>query len=140
MSGYLGSNIAKSATEAKYLALSLAESELRSMFNILDKLFVKYKAVVQCNNMGTKIIAEHSFTKGCCHIDIAYCSLEDSVAKGIYQIEYIPGTKILADLMTKSLPSVRHHKLFNDVMNCNDFQVFIKNVYCLILRYLVGPS
>lgn len=111
-------SVTKSATEAELMSLSLADSELRALINILNELELPFSAKVQCDNTGAKSIAEKSLTKGCRHVEIAYRSIVESIEKGLYVLEYVPGTEILADIMTKSLTAAKHHVLADQIMNC----------------------
>ena len=52
------------------------------------------------------------------HIDIRYHFVREHVQSGAIRLEYCPSEKMLADVLTKALPSPRHKLLSSTLMGC----------------------
>ena len=105
--------VALSSCEAEYLACSHCARQclwLRSLFHELS--FSQDQATsLYCNNQGTVACTHdpqsHSQMK---HIDIRAHFICDSVNKRLVDVHHIPRTENPADLLTKPLSWVTHHK------------------------------
>ena len=105
--------VALSTMEAEYMALCRAAKEAIS----LQRLF----ADIQGTEISTIIIyvdnqaaishakdpTDHARTK---HIDIKYHFTREAFAKGMIDIEYISTEDMIADVLTKALPRIKHQK------------------------------
>ena len=64
-----------------------------------------------CDNKSTICLSKnpefHSRTK---HIDIRYHFIKEKITEKIIKIEYIPTDQMLADILTKALPRIKHYK------------------------------
>lgn len=96
-----------STTEAEFVAATESAKELLWFKHLLDELQVGMveTPVQYCDNKSTIAIAHdpvnHQKTK---HIDVRYYWLREQVNDGLFILNYIPTTDMLADLLTKALP------------------------------------
>ena len=108
--------VAKSTTEAEYVALSAAASETIWLRQLLKDLgFNKSGATVlyEDNNGAielSKNAKHHGRTK---HIDIAHHFIRERVASNELSVIHCPTGDMLADVMTKGLARVQFEKLRN---------------------------
>ncbi len=99
--------VAKSSTEAEYVALSIAAQEviwLRRLFtdmgvvmNSATKLYEDNQGAIDLS----KNPKHHNRTK---HIDVSYHFTRERIASKEIDVGYVPTTENLADIMTKALP------------------------------------
>ena len=103
--------ITLSSTEAEYMALCQASKESVWMADFLGSLGVSLQGLVVINadNQGsialTRNLVFHDQLK---HINIQYHFVRDLIRAGRISLNYVPTAKMLADLLTKSLPHARH--------------------------------
>lgn len=110
--------VTKSSTEAEYMALSSADTEVRIYSNFLNELKVDHRVVLKTDNSAAVDIAYRRDSRNCRHIDVAYRAIEESLAVGrIDKLVHIPGEINDADLLTKSVGYNRHELLCNNIMN-----------------------
>jgi len=103
--------IALSSTEAEYMALSKATKEALYMKKLLNSLGMNLQEVTLDIDMGAQKLATnpvfHAQTK---HIDIRHHFVRDAVEKKMISIEHVSTNEMVADLLTKALPRVKHEK------------------------------
>ena len=94
--------IAKSTTEAEYMALSMAAAEAiwlkgleLELMPIAPDLFKIYR-----DNKGA---VDPGFRPKTKHIGIQHHFIRESVASGDIQVERLPSVEMIADILTKSL-------------------------------------
>lgn len=100
------STVSQSSTEAEFVALAKAVSEVKWIVNFLKEIGIdmnKPVTIFEDNISCIKIAEEPREHQRMKHIDIKYCFIHDEIANGIVRIEYIPTTDQLADVMTKGL-------------------------------------
>ena len=84
------------------------------MIQALADLKVTYEEPIplHCDNTSTISVSKnpvlHSKTK---HIPLKYHFLKDQVANKVVQLQYIPSTEKIADILTKSLPKAQFEYL-----------------------------
>jgi hypothetical protein len=104
--------VSLSSTEAEYLALTTAIKEALWLKQLLSELNRKQEEITMyCDNKSTICLSKnpefHSRTK---HIDIRYHFIKEKITEKIIKIEYIPTDQMLADILTKALPRIKHYK------------------------------
>jgi hypothetical protein len=110
--------VARSTTEAEYIALSTASQEAVWLRRLLENVLKKQDnpTVLYEDNQGTIELTKnpkfHNRTK---HIDIAYHYAKEQVEKKITFVEYCSTENMLADIMTKGLSKVQFEK-FRDIL------------------------
>ncbi|CAN0884915.1 Retrovirus-related Pol polyprotein from transposon RE1, partial [Linum grandiflorum] len=98
--------VARSSTECEYRALATLASEVIWLQSLLSELHIPQSKppVLWCDNLGATYLAHnpvfHSRSK---HLEIEFHFVRDRVAKGQFQVRYIPATDQLADVLTKPL-------------------------------------
>jgi transposase InsO family protein len=113
--------VAKSSTEAEYVALSTATSECIWLRRLLGDLgFVQSSATTMYeDNQGAIALSrnpkDHERTK---HIDIAYHFARERQMNGEINVIYCPTAEMLADVMTKALPRPMFEKLREAIGVC----------------------
>ena len=101
--------VAKSSTEAEYVALSIASQEVIWLRRLLSDLRVDMSAATEMmeDNRGaidlSKNPKNHGRTK---HIDVSYHFTRERIASKEIKVNYVPSAANLADVMTKPLPRV----------------------------------
>ena len=101
--------VAKSSTEAEYVALSIASQEVIWLRRLLSDLKVDMSAATEMmeDNRGaidlSKNPKNHGRTK---HIDVSYHFTRERIASKEIKVNYVPSAANLADVMTKPLPRV----------------------------------
>ena len=105
--------VAKSSTEAEYVALSIATQEAIWLRRLLSDLLVDMSSPTEMmeDNRGaielSKNPKNHGRTK---HIDVSYHFTRERIATKEITVKYVPSTENLADMMTKPLPRVLFEK------------------------------
>lgn len=112
--------VALSSTEAEYMALSEATKEAIYLRNLLEDLLGKLDCVLIYNdNQSAKKLAYnpvlHDRSK---HIDIRYHFVRDAVSDRIIEVKYLPTNDMIADILTKSLQSVKNAKFVKSLGLC----------------------
>lgn len=99
--------VAKSSTEAEYMALSLAASEavwLRRLIGQFGRDQVDAPTTVYEDNLGAMALSKnavyHSRTK---HIDVQYHYVRECVDNGLISIVHVGTGEMVADVLTKGL-------------------------------------
>jgi hypothetical protein len=102
--------VALSSCEAEYMALTQASKEAVWLQLLMQELGVQGTDSVKVlvDNQGAIALAKnpefHTRTK---HIDIQYHYIRQEVEKGRIQLEFVESGRMLADCLTKPLPSVK---------------------------------
>ena len=102
------SNVTLSTTEAEYVALSSATQELVWLHRLLSDIGEVFQdpTVLYEDNQGAISVANnpiiHARTK---HIDIRYHFVREKVEDGTIQLKYCPTDEMIADILTKPLPT-----------------------------------
>lgn len=104
-------SVALSSTEAEYMSITEACKEAmylrRLVCEITDEL---YTINVFNDNQGAlKLSMNNVFHNRTKHIDIRYHFCRDCVSNNIIKLQYLETAKMPADLLTKSLHSVKHY-------------------------------
>ena len=111
--------VAKSFTEAEYVALSIATQEAIWLRMLLSDLGLNTKPpiIIFEDNQGalelTKNPSHYSCTK---HIDICHQFIRERISSKEIKVEYCPTERMIADIMTKTLPKATFEK-FRNLLN-----------------------
>ena len=105
--------VALSTMEAKYMALSDAARELVAHLTFFQTISIELPLpILYTDNKAAESIAkrepEYQRSK---HIDIRYHFLRDHYEKETFNIQHIPGTEQIADILTKPLSKFKHHTI-----------------------------
>ena len=101
--------VAKSSTEAEYVALAMATQEVVWLRRLLSDLRIDISAPTELreDNQGAIDLSRnpkhHGRTK---HIDVSFHFTRERIATKEIDVKYVPSTMNLADVMTKPLPRV----------------------------------
>jgi hypothetical protein len=107
-------SVARSSTEAEYVALSLAAQEAVWLRRLMSSVGFGVKSptvIYEDNNSAidlTKNAKYHNRTK---HIDISHHFARERVESNEISVVHCPSTEMTADVMTKGLPRVQFEKL-----------------------------
>ena len=110
--------VALSTAEAEYMALSAATQEAMWIRNFIKEFqFQKnVPTVIMCDNRSAIDLAKtnihHSRTK---HIDIRHHYVREKVISGDIQLIPIDTNNMIADVLTKGLVHVKHHKCISEM-------------------------
>jgi len=100
--------VAASTTEAEYIAAAVGAREALWLAQLLRDIGVLAAGSVQMygdNQAALTLIKNPMSVNRCKHIDIAYHFVRDRVERGELTVEHIPTAKMVADVLTKALPS-----------------------------------
>lgn len=93
--------LSESAREALYLRNQMLELGLFDMKDI----------TIGCDNHGARHLVEgHAFHPRTKHIDVRHHFVRDLISQEKLKLTYIPTNEMPADVLTKPLPSIRHHQ------------------------------
>lgn len=102
---------ALSSTEAEYIGLCEASKEAVYLKSFLNEL-VGFKNSVTINNdnqSAQKLAANPIFHKRSKHIDVRYHFVRECIVKNLINIQYQETSEMVADVLTKSLCTVKHN-------------------------------
>lgn len=108
--------IARSISEAEYRALALATCEVSLLTKLLKDLGLQSLklVVVKCDNqVSLSIVANpihHECTK---HVEVVCHFIREKVSSREIKPQYVFTQQQLANILTKSLPIVKHHDFLN---------------------------
>ena len=107
------STVALSTMEAEYMALSDAARELVAHLTFFQTISIELPlTILYTDNEAAKSIAkrepEYQRSK---HIDIRYHFLRDHYEKETFNIQHIPDTEQIADILTKPLSKFKNHTI-----------------------------
>lgn len=106
--------VALSTTEAEYKALTEATKESIYLRGILKELGIPEisEGLIYCDNQGAIQLAaskkSHERTK---HVNIQFNFVREAAKNRAIQIMYMSSEDMIADILTKALPSNRHEEL-----------------------------
>ena len=102
--------VALSSTESEFIALSECCQEalwLRKLLKEFKINLINPIIIFEDNQSCLKLIQEEQLSKRSKHIDTKYHFVKDYVQKKIVLCKYCPTKDMLADLLTKPLPTTR---------------------------------
>jgi len=109
------STVALSTMEAEYMALSDAARELLAHLTFFRTVSVELSPpspVLYTDNKAAESIAKHEPEyQRSKHIDIRYHFLRDHYEKETFNIQHVPGTEQIADILTKPLSKFKHQAI-----------------------------
>ena len=110
--------VALSSTEAEYMALSAATSEVRWTLMLLQEM-IQLTAPVDlfCDNQSAvAIVRSDKYSERTKHIDTRHHFIKQFIRDGSINLQWISTEDQLADLLTKTLGRVRHTDLTNRLL------------------------
>lgn len=111
--------VSQSSCEAELYAEAAAINEIKWLRGLLGELGMNTSNVpiLYGDNQSTIGLSNHGVkSERTKHIDIKYHYVTDEVSNGKVQLEWIPTTKQLADILTKSLGAQQHVALRQKLM------------------------
>lgn len=115
--------IALSSTEAEYLAIGDVCKDISFTKNLLSEILCKHNidVIVYNDNQSAQKLLKlkeycHKRTK---HIDLRYHYVKELVKDNVISVEYMPTEKMIADVLTKPLSSIKHAQFLNSMNVCN---------------------
>ena len=106
--------VATSTCEAEYIALSSACKEsiwVNRLLKSLDGLSENGKLIFADSASAMKLSKNESINRRNKHIDVTYHFVRDCVAKSQVNLEYIPTSEMVAEMLTKPLGRVKYEYL-----------------------------
>jgi hypothetical protein len=105
--------IALSTTEAEYVASTQATKEAIWLRSLLGKIFGEFTGLTTLyrdNQSAIALTRDHQYHVHTKHIDICFHFIRWIIAKGKIKLVYCPTEDMIADTLTKALPSpkVKH--------------------------------
>ena len=112
-----------SSTESEYVALCEATREAVWLRRLLSDIgFTEKRPTLmwQDNKSTIDMVKGHRSYQASKHINPKFHYTGEMVEMGEICLEYLPTDKMIADVLTKALPSVSHIKLTNQLLNHSD--------------------
>lgn len=105
--------IASSTTEAEYIAANVVVKELYWLNSLLSEINIHYRQppLYIDNQAALRIIETKEFRAKTKHIDIKYHYIQMKYKEKLFELKYIPTEKQKADILTKSLPPIKHKNM-----------------------------
>ena len=106
--------VAKSSTEAEYVALSMATQEaiwLRRLMSDLGKMIDSPTKIYEDNQGAIELAKNAKYHNRTKHIDICHHFVRERVSMNEITIDYCPSEEMVADVMTKGLPTAKFTRL-----------------------------
>jgi hypothetical protein len=111
--------VARSSTEAEYMALSAAAQECIWLRRLLKDFGTgendKPTTIYEDNNGAIELAKNPKFHNRTKHIDVAYHFTRERVASNELSVIHCPTEEMLADIMTKGLGRIKFEK-FRDML------------------------
>ncbi|KAI9040552.1 Ty1/Copia family ribonuclease HI [Aspergillus affinis] len=119
--------VTTSTTEAEFLALSEAAKAVywwRRVFNTIG-FDPQHETTVSCDNQQTVRLVNHEDIEQRSklrHVDIHRSWLRQEAQRGDLRVQWIPTDRMIADGLTKPLPTQQHHKFMKmlNLVNIKD--------------------
>lgn len=111
--------MARSSTEAEYIALTNATTEVMWIQTILWEIRIQapQQAKLLCDNIGAKYLASNRVFHGRVkHIELGYHYVRERVERKLVHIDFVASGDHVADGFTKPLP-VRQLEIFKYNLN-----------------------
>ena len=105
-------NVALSSTESEYIALVEAAREAIWLHNLLHGLEYMQPQPTRLyrDNSGSLAIANNpQYHKRTKHFDTRNHYIRQRVEKGQIELEFCPTANMMADILTKALPTLKYH-------------------------------
>lgn len=108
--------VALSSTEAENMAAATATKELlQTMIHELN-FSLQLPSILFCDNQSCIALTNNPrFHDRSEHVDIRYYFIRENVANKLLQFEYIPTSQLWADILTKSLPKIKHQACLSGI-------------------------
>lgn len=104
--------VALSSTEAEYIAIAIATKELIWLQAIIQELgySLALPSTLFCDNQSCIALSKNpKFHDRSKHIDLRFHFLREKVNSQLLSLEYTPTSDMWADILTKSLPKIKHY-------------------------------
>lgn len=98
--------VALSTTESEYIAASESIKELIWLQLLFEEMFLSSDDIpilFSDNQSAIKLIKNPEFHKRTKHIDIKYHFIREKFSNGFFELQYVPTTDQVADILTKPL-------------------------------------
>jgi hypothetical protein len=106
------SSISLSSTESEYIGISECVKEAMYLRTLQHEITNDTYCITifNDNQSALKLVSNPVFHNKSKHVDIRYHFCREIAAKGLIETKYLPTAEMPADLLTKSLGSVKHHR------------------------------
>lgn len=111
--------VSQSSCEAELYAGAAAINEIKWLRGLLDELSIAdaHSPILFGDNQSAQSLSRNGIkSERTKHIDIKYHFVTDEVARGNVQLQWIPTTEQLADVLTKALGAQQHTALIAQLM------------------------
>jgi hypothetical protein len=121
-----------SSTEAEYIGLGYSAKEVSYFQELLETLGMPTSATIRSvfntdatilgDNQSSLFLAYHPKTSSKTkHISLRFHYIREMTAQKVFELEFCPTAKMLADIMTKALSTSRHSLLTSQIMKFHKY-------------------
>lgn len=106
--------VAQSSCEAEFISMAEAANDAKWLRQLLNEMHVEINSstvIYEDNQSCIDLVRDSKFSYKTKHIDTKYKMIRDIVKKKIIRCEYCPTEEMVADLLTKPLPAIKHNYL-----------------------------
>jgi hypothetical protein len=111
--------VSQSSMEAEYIALAEAVKEAEWLRKLQREIFPNNNLaptlIYEDNQSSIKLAENPIHSDRSKHIDVKYHAIRERINKKIVEVQHLPGTEMIADILTKSLGSVLHQRFVKDL-------------------------
>lgn len=111
-------SVALSSTEAEYVSLSEAIKEAIHLRSLLVEIGLNEltKLMICIDNQGAQQLANDVVSRTRLkHVDVRYHFIQEIIKSGIIKLKHVPTERMVADVLTKSLPRISHERCTKDM-------------------------
>ncbi|MBW0492602.1 hypothetical protein O181_032317 [Austropuccinia psidii MF-1] len=115
---------ALSSAEAEYIALSECCQDFEWLKNLLiETTNIHSKGIIYTNNQSSMAIAsKRIYHHGTRHLDFKIHFFRSLIENNVIKLEYLQSTTLVADLLTKNLPSTKLEELIKIIFETSKLQ------------------
>ncbi|MBW0553513.1 hypothetical protein O181_093228 [Austropuccinia psidii MF-1] len=113
-----------SSAEAEYIALSECCQDFEWLKNLLNETTdIHSKGIIYTNNQSSMAMASNRiYHNGTRHLNFKTHFVRSLIEKNIIKLEYLQSTTLVADLLTKNLPSTKLEDLTKIIFETSELQ------------------
>lgn len=106
--------VASSSCEAEFISIAEASKEVKWLRQLLEEMNEPIETpttIYEDNQSCIELVRDSKFSYKTKHMDTRYKMIRDMVQQKIIHVKYCPTEEMVADILTKPLPAIKHDHL-----------------------------